>query len=132
MGTIEWQIRFSDPRLRDIVFDVLVRKMHHRKTWRNRPEVYWATRLVGEYEQLLLSGLYNGWKSYPASGVDGTLYAIASICLNWLEMRQTDTMTEHDKMEWFQRVMKGSGDFRPDHKRTRLDLWLARLGLKRL
>ncbi len=127
-----WVITIRDEPMRTIICEVMARKIHHHSTWRNRPEVYWATRLVGECEQLLLSGLFNGWKSYSASGVDGALYAIASICLNWLEMRQTDSWSEHDKMEWFQHVSAGSGNFRNDRKRTRLDLWLARLGLKRL
>lgn len=62
---------------------VLELKYKHRKTWRNKPEWYWALMLLEEVGELLLSLL--GLHRHPP---ELELKQIATIAMNWLEMRE--------------------------------------------
>lgn len=61
---------------------VLELKNSHSNTWRDKPESYWFARLSQEVGELG-SSLVGDHEDSP----DWELNQIASICLNWLEMR---------------------------------------------
>ena len=63
---------------------VLALKHHHRQTWQEKPEWYWMFGLGEEVVELALTlaGLHAG-------PVEWELQQIASIALNWLEMRES-------------------------------------------
>ena len=58
----------------------------HAQTWRNMPEDYWYSRLVQEVIEL---GLAMDGRHIDTP--DWELTQIAAICLNWLEMRKSNT-----------------------------------------
>lgn len=58
-------------------------KNKHADTWRNRPETYWFQCLMDEVEEL--ADALIGIHEHPP---ETELMQIASICLNWLEMRE--------------------------------------------
>ena len=66
-----------------IINDILEIKEKHRETWRDKPDEIWLTHFIEEVAELVLSvhGKHN-------HSPDIELKQIASICLNWLEMRE--------------------------------------------
>jgi len=62
---------------------VLVLKQRYCEMWRDKPDEYWYARTAEEMLELSLA-LRNQHEHTP----DTELTQIASICLNWLEMRQ--------------------------------------------
>lgn len=62
---------------------VLELKQKHAGTWRNRPQGYWFRRLMEEAGQLGMALI-----GRDKTAVTLQLQRIASICLNWLEMRE--------------------------------------------
>ena len=67
----------------EVLDAVLALKEQHSITWRLRPEPYWCARLMQEVGELA-AALVNDHEHSP----DWELTQIASICLNWLEMRR--------------------------------------------
>ena len=63
----------------------------HSQTWRDRPETYWFARFVEEVGNLGCSIFGEHWSERAA---DEVLARIASICINWLDMRQNRRETE--------------------------------------
>lgn len=63
---------------------VLVLKNYHQQTWREKPEWYWMLSLAEEVVELMLSLMH-----LHAGPVEWELQQIASIALNWLEMRES-------------------------------------------
>lgn len=68
--------------MEEILAHVLTLQRHHCETWRDRHELYWLTQLLKEVAELgnALVGEHEHDPSYE-------LTEIASICLNWLDMR---------------------------------------------
>uniref|UniRef100_A0A6M3M260 Uncharacterized protein n=1 Tax=viral metagenome TaxID=1070528 RepID=A0A6M3M260_9ZZZZ len=62
--------------------DVLALKERHAETWRDQPESYWCARLMQEVGELA-SALVGDHEHSS----DWELAQIASIALNWLELR---------------------------------------------
>jgi hypothetical protein len=63
--------------------EVLELARKHAETWRDQPESYWFCRLMEEVGELGAS-LEDDHDDPP----EWELRQIASICLNWLEMRK--------------------------------------------
>lgn len=66
--------------------EVLELAIKHKQTWRNEPESKWLMGLVeevGELAESLLDDPLNNHEHVP----EHELQQIASICLNWLDMR---------------------------------------------
>jgi hypothetical protein len=70
-------------------FKVAVLKNTRRKKWRSKPDSYWFQRLVAEVGEL--GGALAGDHPHPP---DWELIQIASICINWLEMRDARRYVE--------------------------------------
>ena len=70
----------------NVAQEVLLLKQEHRKTWRDRPQWYWWWRFCLEWIELSLA-LVKLHKDSP----DWELRQLASIAINWLEMRDTRT-----------------------------------------
>lgn len=66
---------------------VLDLKRKHSETWRDMPESYWLARLMEEVGELASSVV--GDHKDP---VEWELTQIAAICLNWLDMRETNEL----------------------------------------
>ncbi len=66
----------------DIVKMVYELKKKHEATWREKPESYWFARMVEEVGELA-----GALKETHEHTPDWELSQIASIALNWLEMR---------------------------------------------
>ena len=56
----------------------------HKTTWRDKPEWFWFLMLLEEVVELL--GALVGWHKDP---IDFELMQIASICMNWMDMRRS-------------------------------------------
>ena len=65
-----------------IAREVLSLQQRHRGTWRDRHEHYWLTQLLEEVAEL-----GNALVGEHEHDPDYELRQIASICLNWLDMR---------------------------------------------
>ncbi len=65
-----------------VISEVMCLKEKHSRTWRDREESYWMARLTQEIGELA-SSLVGDHKDSP----DWELKQIATISLNWLEMR---------------------------------------------
>ncbi len=63
---------------------------YHAETWRDKPESYWFCRLVEEIGELG-STLVGHPHRHGDDTVDLELAEIASICINWLKMREERT-----------------------------------------
>jgi hypothetical protein len=72
-----------------MVDEVLSTKFRYGDKWRDQPETYWLARLVEEIGEL--AGAMVGDHPDP---VDHELVQIASIGLNWLEMRAKRKMDQ--------------------------------------
>lgn len=66
----------------DVTQEVIYLKIKYKDQWRDMPESYWLMRLMQELGELA-SSLANDHEDSP----DHELKQIASIALNWLEMR---------------------------------------------
>lgn len=66
-----------------VVDEVVQMKSDHEEYWRDRTEEYWFCRLMGEVGELAMA-LVGEHEDSP----DWELKQIASICMNWLEMRE--------------------------------------------
>lgn len=66
----------------DLIGFVIALKQQYAEKWRDKPESYWLMRLIQEIGELA-SALANDHEHTP----DHELEQIASITLNWLEMR---------------------------------------------
>jgi len=76
----------------DVIKLVAGLKDTHRHTWRNQSEQRWLHGLLEEtYE---LSGALIGKHAGP---VEFELLQIAAICLNWIEMRDPETLTSEEQ-----------------------------------
>lgn len=71
----------------DIVENVIQMKERYAKHWRDKPESYWFARLLQECGELGSSLV--GDTAHNTDLADHELSQIASICLNWLDMRKT-------------------------------------------
>lgn len=70
---------------------VITLRVKKRKLWRDKTESYWLSRLVEEVGELASS--LNGRHPHDP---DTELTQIASMCINWLEMReQKRNLPEH-------------------------------------
>lgn len=69
---------------------VLDLKEKYKTAWRDKPECYWFSRLVAEVGELG-SSLADDHEHSP----DLELAQIASICLNWLEIRDNQNRTNN-------------------------------------
>jgi hypothetical protein len=67
----------------EILDSVVALKVAHKSTWRDKPESYWFARLSQELGEL--GGSLVGDHEGP---IEWELTQIASICLNWLDMRR--------------------------------------------
>ena len=69
----------------DIIDEVIALKNKYRGKWRGKPNSYWFARLIQECGELgsSLVGDHD-------DAVEQELRQIASICLNWLEMRASN------------------------------------------
>lgn len=65
---------------------VIEHRIKYKNKWRNRSNLYWLWRLLQEVAELIGS-LMRLHKHKP----EVELYQIASICINWLEMRSNQT-----------------------------------------
>jgi NTP pyrophosphatase (non-canonical NTP hydrolase) len=74
--------------------EVRAMQFHHRKHWRDKPEEYWMARLMQEVGELA-SALVGDHADSP----DLELCEIASICLNWLDMRASKEQIGVSKKE---------------------------------
>lgn len=74
--TEEWGVAIS---VCDLAF-------FHDKTWRDQPEMYWLSRLMEEVGELAMALNDRHERDLPPDP-DLELREIASICINWLEMR---------------------------------------------
>lgn len=72
----------ENPVIITSLHEVVALQDEHRKTWRDKPESYWLFRLLEEVTEL--AGSLFGNHKHP---VEWELKQIASICLNWLDMR---------------------------------------------
>ena len=71
------------------VDDILALQAQHSNTWRDMPEVYWLGRLIQEVSEIAVSLVGEGeHANATVHSVDFELKQVASICINWLEMRQ--------------------------------------------
>lgn len=76
------------PTARDVDSAVVDLKNKHSQTWRDKPESYWLGRSMQEMSEIALALTGNGEHSdAPAHDVDLEITQLASILLNWLEMR---------------------------------------------
>jgi NTP pyrophosphatase (non-canonical NTP hydrolase) len=71
-----------------ILDDVLALRSANSKTWRDEPEFYWLSRLLEEVGELAMALNDRHERNLPPD-VDLELREIASIAINWLEMRTT-------------------------------------------
>ena len=77
--------------------DVTGLAIQHSKTWRDKPESYWLARLMQEVGELG-SSLVGDHDDPP----EWELKQIAAICLNWIDMRQTNEKI--DEKTWTERA----------------------------
>jgi len=71
----------------DVAKSVIELKEKHSKTWRDKPESYWLARLMQEVGELGSSLV--GDHDEP---VDWELMQISTICMNWIEMRNPQSL----------------------------------------
>ena len=72
-----------------IIADVMSLVATCDSTWHDMPEVYWLGRLMQEVSDVAVAMAGEGEHAAPSlHSVDFELKQIASICINWLEMRQ--------------------------------------------
>jgi hypothetical protein len=66
-----------------IIDGILKLKEKHRETWHDKSDAFWLAQFLEEIAELILS-IHGKHNHSP----DVELRQIASICLNWLEMRE--------------------------------------------
>lgn len=71
----------------DVAKSVVALKEKHCKTWRDKSQLYWAVGLLEEVVELIgaLLGLHKG-------PVEWELMQISAICMNWIELRNPQSL----------------------------------------
>src|SRR3990167_4122616 len=71
----------------DVAKSVIELKENHSQMWRDKSQLYWAMGLLEEVAELIgaLLGIHRG-------PVDWELMQISAICMNWIEMRNPQSL----------------------------------------
>lgn len=75
----------------DIVINILCRTERHKTTWREKPQWYWFWMLLRQCKKLAVS-LLCGY----GEPVHIELEKIASIAMNWIDMRRSGENNQTD------------------------------------